>query len=170
MGAGTIDAVVAVMRAQVDESVVCFKACGVIIHLVENGCAVLFNVDYFADKVRALAGRAGAIDAVVVVMRANISDHELSGMALETIRHLCFRNGIALISNVDCVLFVCAVENCVLAVKAGVIDAVLAVMRAHVDDDVLSSKACLTLRSLCWNGSICCCCYWHLTLARFHVL
>ncbi len=49
-----------------------------------------------ADKNLALAGEAGAIDAMVAIMRAHIDDHYLSAMTSNEIRILC-ENGIALI-------------------------------------------------------------------------
>ncbi len=44
-------------------------------------------------------------------------------------------------------------ESQVLAGKAGVIDAVVAVMRAHVGDAWVSEQACEALQNICINGA-----------------
>ena len=49
-----------------------------------------------AEKNLALAGEAGAIDAMVAIMRAHIDDHYLSAMTSNEMSVLCI-NGIALI-------------------------------------------------------------------------
>ena len=43
-------------------------------------------------------------------------------------------------------------ENKMLAVKAGAIDAVLAVMKAHVANADVSESACWAMRNICVNG------------------
>ncbi len=43
----------------------------------------------------------------------------------------------------------CAVENAVLAVRAGAIDAVVAVMRAQVANAGVLEQACLALGNIC---------------------
>ena len=48
----------------------------------------------------------------------------------------------------------CAGENKVLAGKAGAIDAVVAAMRAHVDNAGVAEQACLAMRNVCLrNGA-----------------
>ena len=44
-------------------------------------------------------------------------------------------------------------ENWVLAVKAGAIDAVVAAMRAHVDNAGVSEQACEAMWNICVNGA-----------------
>ncbi len=64
------------------------------------------------------------------------------------------------------ICFVCfnAGENKVLAGKAGAIDAVVAAMRAHVDNAGVLEQACWAMMNICINGAfgvgwLCVCVY-----------
>ncbi len=55
----------------------------------------------------------------------------------------------------SCLVFAMAGENCLLAGKAGAIDAVVAAMRAHVSHAGVLEFACKAMQNICFdNGTL----------------
>ena len=131
----------------------------------------LFPFDEFAEVYLLLAVKAGAIGAVVAVMRTHVHDAHAMEQASSALRCLCF-NGCVLqlicewrracwMKSVcefsDCVGSIAlADKNVLLAGRAGAIDAVLTAIMAYADNNGVCEQAfaalcniCKTIRTLC---------------------
>ena len=100
-----------------------------------------------------LARSAGAIDAVVAVMRAHVGNSELMKPACWIVSNICSLNGAYSNAFFSCCCHVLTTystgENAVLAGRAGVIDALVGVMKAHADNASVLEPACASLNKIC---------------------
>ncbi len=108
-----------------------------------------------AGENQMLAGKAGAIDAVVAAMRAHIGNARVLKNACGAMCNICGSNGAFAFPCILHLSWDAEGENHVLAVKAGAIDAVLAAMRTHVGDAGVSEQACVAMRNICAVNGVC---------------
>ena len=121
------------------------------------------------DENQVLVEKSGAIEAVVAVMRAHVASADVSEAACRAFINICCNHGSFLFDYDRCchgcpsIAALCrrlrsclwAGENQAMAGKSGAVDALVAAMRAHVDDAGVSENACWALFNICAsNGAL----------------
>ena len=171
---GIIDAVLAVMRAHVADAGVSEQACRVMEIVCDdhsaccrrsmcpsslmfchtsNGqsCACRLQLRFRLLNLLTASDRVpeSAIDALAAVLRAHAYNTSVSMAACKAMTNICKRN----CTRFDCSLLDCCYLAPDFAGRVGVIEAVLAVMMAHVDNAGVSEAVCSAIGRLCLNGA-----------------